>query len=326
MNGDHQPLLQRAANNPILAPRDWPYPVNSVFNPGAVLLPDGTTLLLCRVEDRCGISHFCIARSRNGVDNWEIDPVPALTPDPANHPEELWGIEDPRITFVPELNKYAVVYTAYSRAGPAVALALTVDFNRFERLGVVMPPADKDAALLPRRFNGYWLMIHRPITSLGAHIYISRSPDLIHWGRHHLVLPARQGAWWDASRVGLASPPLETPHGWLMFYHGVKDTPGGCIYRVGLALLDSNEPWRCVRRSTEWIFGPVMEYERVGDVTSVVFPCGSILEPDGDTIRVYYGAADTTICLAYARLSNLLEWLDRHSVHSCDIPGESIIT
>jgi len=326
MSGDRQLLLTRYEHNPILTARDWHYTVNTVFNPGAVLLPDGSTLLLCRVEDRRGISHLCAARSANGIDNWQIEPLPTLEPDPVNHPEELWGIEDPRITYIPELNKYAVTYTAFSRAGPAVALALTADFKHFERLGVVMPPADKDAALLPRRFNGYWLMIHRPSTALGAHIYISQSPDMIHWGRHHLVLPARQGAWWDASRVGLAAPPIETPQGWLMLYHGVKDTPSGSIYRVGLALLDLKEPWRCARRGTEWIFGPVMDYERIGDVNGVVFPCGIILEPDQETIRVYYGAADTSICLAWARKSELLKWLETHSADTCEIPIDRIIT
>lgn len=323
---DRQLLLRRWEKNPILTAADWPYTVNTVFNPGAVLLPDNTTLLFCRVEDRRGISHLCAARSKNGLDGWEIDPEPTFLPDPVRYPEELWGVEDPRITYVPELESYAITYTAYSRAGPAVGLALTRDFKEFQRLGVVMPPADKDAALLPRRFNGYWLMVHRPTTWLGAHIYISQSPDLIHWGRHHLVLPARQGAWWDASRVGLAAPPLETPHGWLLFYHGVKDTPGGVIYRVGLALLDREAPWRCVRRGDEWIFGPVKDYERVGDVSSVVFPCGAVLLPDGDTIRVYYGAADTSICVATASLKRLLEWLERHTSETCEVPGERMIT
>src|SRR5450631_2975324 len=105
-------LLERHPKNPILTAADWPYPAHTVFNPGATLLADGTTLLLCRVEDRRGLSHLCAARSVNGVDNWQIDPQPTLVSDPEHFPEELWGIEDPRITFVPELKKYAIVYTA----------------------------------------------------------------------------------------------------------------------------------------------------------------------------------------------------------------------
>jgi glycosyl hydrolase family 130 (putative beta-1,4-mannooligosaccharide phosphorylase) len=131
----------------------------------------GTTLLLCRVEDRRGLSHLCAARSRNGVDGWQIDSERTLMADPKNYPEELWGIEDPRITFVPELQQYVVTYTSYSRGGPGVSLALTKDFRTFERFGVIMPPDDKDSALLPRRIDGCWALIHRPMTTLGvAHV------------------------------------------------------------------------------------------------------------------------------------------------------------
>jgi len=111
----HAPLLRRHPANPILSAKDWPYSMNSVFNPGATRLPDGTTLLLCRVEDRRGLSHLCAARSRNGVDGWVIDKVPTLMPDPVNYPEELWGVEDPRITFVPELQQYVEIGRASCR-------------------------------------------------------------------------------------------------------------------------------------------------------------------------------------------------------------------
>jgi len=191
------------------------------------LLPDGTTLLLCRVEDRRGLSHLCAARSRNGVDGWQIDREPTLMPDAHHYPEEIWGIEDPRITFVPELQQYVVTYTSYSRGGPGVSLALTKDFRTFERYGVIMSPDDKDSALLPRRIDGYWALIHRPMTKLGSHMWISYSPDLRHWGRHRLMLEARRGAWWDANKIGLSPPPIETSRGWLVFYHGVRHTPSG---------------------------------------------------------------------------------------------------
>ena len=182
-----------------------------------------------------------------------------------------------------------------------------------------MPPEDKDAALLPIQFNGRWAMIHRPVASLphmGAHMWISHSPDLKHWGDHHILLAARRGGWWDANKIGLSPPPLRTPDGWLILYHGVRVTASGSIYRLGLALADLNDPCHVLARSGEWVFSPEEDYETFGDVDKVVFPCGWILE--GDEVRLYYGGADTCLALATASLSRLLAWLKQHNVH----PGE----
>ncbi len=307
---DADNLLQRHPANPILESKDWPYRINSVFNAGATLLPDGSTLLLCRVEDRRGLSHLCTAQSVNGVDGWKIDPEPTLMPNPREYPEELWGIEDPRITYVPELQQYAVAYTSYSKGGPGVSLALTKNFRIFERYGVIMSADDKDAALLPHRINGLWALIHRPMTPLGAHIWISYSPDLRHWGGHRVMMEARKGAWWDANKIGLSSPPIETQRGWLMLYHGVKQTASGSLYRIGLALFDLQKPDLCLLRGDSWIFGPEVDYERGGDVHDVVFPCGHTVSPDGDTLNIYYGAGDSCIALAHASVRSLLKWLD----------------
>jgi len=313
MNHGQPELFQRHRRNPILTAADWPYPVHTVFNPAATLLPDGTTLLLCRVEDSRGHSHLCAARSANGVDGWQIDPQPTMPADPDNHPEELWGIEDARITYVPELSQYAIVYTAYTRDGPGVALALTRDFQQFERFGLIMSPEDKDAALLPHRIGGNWALIHRPVSAPRAHMWISYSPDLRHWGSHKLILEARRGAWWDANKIGLSPPPIETPQGWLVIYHGVRMTAAGCIYRLGLALFDKDQPERLLKRGDEWVFGPEERYEQRGDVGNVVFPCGYTIGEDGDTIRIYYGAADTSIGLATGSIKAMLAWLDEHS-------------
>ena len=311
MNNQNLELFQRHERNPILTAAQWPYPVHSVFNPGAVLLPDGTTLLLCRVEDRRGHSHLCAARSTNGIDDWKIDSQPTLMPDPEHFPEELWGIEDPRVTFVSELNKYAVVYTAYTREGPGVSLALTEDFHIFERYGLIMQPEDKDAVLLPHRIDGNWALIHRPVSAPKANIWISFSSNLRHWGNHRLMLAARKGGWWDANKIGLASPPIETAKGWLVIYHGVRQNAAGSIYRLGLALFDLKAPEICLKRSDEWIFGPEESYEQRGDVDHVVFPCGSTIASDNDTIHLYYGAADTSIALATGSVNAMLEWMDQ---------------
>jgi predicted GH43/DUF377 family glycosyl hydrolase len=305
-------LFARHTANPILTAADWPYPVHTVFNPGAVRLENGETLLLCRAEDRRGLSHLSAARSVNGVDGWRIDPTPTLWPDPERYPEELWGIEDPRITYMEDLGQYAIAYTAFSRGGPGVALALTRDFVTFERLGLVMQPDDKDAALLPRRVNGSFALLHRPMTDAAAHIWISYSPDLRNWGAHHVVLQARRGGWWDANKIGLSPPLIETPRGWLMIYHGVRRTAAGSLYRLGLALLDLEHPDRVLLRGDAWVFGPETDYERQGDVGNVAFPCGAIVAADGDTLQVYYGAADTSIALATASIRELLRWLDQH--------------
>jgi predicted GH43/DUF377 family glycosyl hydrolase len=309
---DYETLFARHPANPILTKDHWPYPVNTIFNAGATLLEDGTTLLLCRVEDRRGHSHLCAARSPNGVNGWQMDPQPTLMPEPDKYPEELWGIEDPRITYVPELERYVVAYTSYSKGGPGVSLALTKDFHEFERYGLVMSPDDKDAALLPRKIGGLWALVHRPMTPLGTHMWISYSPDLRYWGNHKLMLEARRGAWWDANKIGLSPPPIETSRGWLVIYHGVRQTPAGCLYRIGVALFELENPEKCLLRGDSWIFGPEAEYERVGDVDDVVFPCGYTLGPDGDTINLYYGAADSSVALAHGSIDALLRWLDAH--------------
>ncbi len=310
MNIQTSELFRRHKSNPILSATDWPYPINSVFNAGAAILKDGTTLLLCRVEEKTGLSHLSAARSANGIDGWIIDKKPTLMHDPENFPEEIWGIEDPRITYIPELKKYAIVYTAYTFDGPGVSLAFTEDFRTFERYGLIMSPEDKDATLLPHRIGDFWALIHRPVSSPRAHIWISYSPDLRHWGSHKVILEARRGGWWDATKIGLSSPLIETSRGWLMIYHGVKLNAAGCIYRLGLALFDLQSPEICIKRGNEWIFGPIEPYEVVGDVSKVVFPCGYTIAPDGDTINLYYGAADTSMALATGSITECLAWLD----------------
>ncbi len=305
--------LFRRCPGPILSPAMWPYPANAVFNPGAALLPNGETLLLVRVEDRRGISHLTTAVSEDGIEGWRIAPRPTLLPDPEMHPEEEWGIEDPRITWIEQLGKFAIAYTAYSRGGPVVSLATTTDFVEFERLGAVLLPEDKDAALFPRSFGGRWAMLHRPLAApngAGPSIWLSFSPDLVHWGSHGVLLPPREGAWWDARKIGLSPPPIEVDGGWLVLYHGVRVTAAGSLYRVGLALLDRDDPRKVLRRGQEWVFGPEEPYEKVGDVGDVVFPCGAIHLPERDELRIYYGAADMCVGMATARVSELLAWLE----------------
>lgn len=305
-----QQLFQRYEGNPILTCEQWSHTVNAVFNAGAVSF-GGETLLLVRVEDRSGISHLSIARSADGYTDWRIEAEPSFEPLPGSY-DEAWGIEDPRITQCGD--EYMIVYTGYSRGGPLVRLASTRNFRTFERRSTLMPPDDKDAALFPCQFDGRWALLHRPSSGDQAHIWLSWSPDLRHWGDHTTLVHARRGGWWDANKIGLGPPPLLTEYGWLVLYHGVRMTAAGAIYRLGLVLLDREDPGLVLIRGNEWVFGPESDYERSGDVPEVVFPCGWILEDDRRTIRLYYGAADTTVCVATGDLEEIMGYLYHHCV------------
>jgi predicted GH43/DUF377 family glycosyl hydrolase len=299
-------LVTRYEENPVLTAADWPSPVNAVFNPAAVR-HDGETLLLVRVEDRTGISHLGLARSADGLSGWRIEPEWALLADTGSELERH-GIEDPRITRVGD--EYLVTYTAYSSGGPLVCLAATRDFRAYERRGAILAPENKDAALFPEPIGGQFAILHRPVASSAPPgIWIGRSPDLTHWGDHEPVLPAGAKGAWDSSKVGLGPPPLPTAEGWLLLYHGVRETAAGAIYRCGLALLDRDHPERVLSRSASWVLAPEAAYERIGDVGNVVFPCGWTLLEDGDTLHLYYGAADSCVCVATASLGALLAHL-----------------
>ncbi len=301
-------LFRRHPANPILTADDWPTAVNVVFNPAAVEIR-GETVLLARVEARTGISHLTVARSANGVDGWSVEPEPLLAPRAGNDGEE-WGFEDARAVWVEELDRHVISCTAYGPDGPAVFLATSADFRTVERIGIVVSPEDKNAALLPERVAGKWILFHRPTTGFAAThagISLSRSADLRSWSPPEVVMQPREGAWWDSLRIGIGPPLLKTEHGWLLVYHGVKETVAGAIYRVGLALLDLEEPTRVLRRTATWVLSPRETYERQGDVPNALFPCGLIHDRVSNELRLYYGAADTSICLATASFDAVLE-------------------
>jgi predicted GH43/DUF377 family glycosyl hydrolase len=308
----HQ-LFTRHPDNPILTPEDWPYTVNAVFNPGATIGPDGETLLLVRVEDRSGLSHFTVARSQDGFTGWRVDSRPTLERRVTRY-EEAGGIEDPRITKIED--DYLIAYTGLSPGGPLVCLASTRDFRAFQRRAIVSTPEDKDAALFPKTFDGRHAILHRPVSPYArgdAHIWISFSPDLRHWGDHQVLIESRRAGQWDREKIGVGPPPLPTKDGWLVLFHGVKATAAGSLYRAGIALLDLENPTRVLARSDEWVLGPEAIYERTGDVPGVVFPTGWIADGEGG-VRMYYGAADTCVAVASARIDDLVGFVHSHGI------------
>lgn len=295
-------IFQRWERNPLITMLDIPYKCNTVFNAGVTKFNDEYYMLI-RVESLQGHSVILVANSHDGY-HFTVDAAPCMYPSNFEpfKTYEARGVEDPRITLLD--GKYYVLYTAYSCYGPRLGLAKTEDFKTFERIALVSEPGNKDGVLFPRKINGQYVRLDRPIGNEIGNIWISYSNDLIHWGNTEILAEIREGRW-DFYRIGASVPPIETEKGWLEIYHGVKFTTSGPIYRLGALLLELENPGKVIGRSDIPLLTPREIYERVGDINNVVFSCGAIVEDDGE-VKLYYGAADTCICLATAHIDDIL--------------------
>jgi predicted GH43/DUF377 family glycosyl hydrolase len=303
------PIFTRHEDNPILTAEDMPFSAQAVLNPGATE-QDGQVVLLLRVEEGSGYSNIHVARSDNGVDGWTVEPRPLLEHGLEDLRYERWGCEDARVVWLDDERCWYITYTAYSPAGAAVGLARSEDLVEVERIGLITAPASKDAALFPRKFDGRWAVLHRPVAGGGIeNIWIAYSPDLIYWGEPHCVMTESTGPAWDAVKVGVGPPPLAVEDGWLLIYHGVKNYGGNPVYRAGAALLDPDRPHKVRARSAEGLFKATEVYETSGLMPNVVFPSGLLRR--GDELWMYYGAADTSVALAIASLDDVLATLHR---------------
>ena len=216
---------------------------------------------------------------------------------------ESFGIEDSRVTEIE--GRFYLTYTAVSPSGVAVGMSSTDDWQTFQAHGVIIPPSNKDCALFPQKVNGEYLCLHRPSNVYigGNYIWLGRSPDLMHWGRHTCLAWSRPGMW-DSARVGAGAEPIWTERGWLVIYHGANEESRYCL---GALLLDLDNPGKVLARSQEPIMEPLEPYERTGFFGNVVFTNGHTL--DGDTITLYYGASDEVICGAYLSVQQILDTL-----------------
>ncbi|RKY64722.1 MAG: glycosidase [Candidatus Latescibacterota bacterium] len=297
-------VFHRWEGNPVLTLEDIPFRCNTVFNGTPVKL-GREYLLLLRVEGQQGYSFFALAKSWDGF-HFEVEEIPVLFParEGVFGVYEQEGIEDPRATSLDGC--YYVMYTAYSKYGPRIALAKTEDFHTFERIALISEPGNKDGVLFPEKIGGRYVRLDRPIGLGVGSIWISYSEDLYAWGDSKVLLSPREG-YWDSYRVGASVPPIKTEWGWLEIYHGVQMTSSGPVYRVGTALLDLEDPSKVVARCKVPLLSPRENYERIGDVPNVVFACGAIVEPDGE-VKMYYGAADTCLCVATAKLEDIIRY------------------
>ncbi len=299
-------LFERSPANPILQAGDMPFPCKAVCNPAACLV-DGETLLLLRAIDHEDHSHLVAARSHDGISGWRVQDPPLLSPGHGGAWYETLGCEDPRITYLLDRGDYVIAYVGSSEQGAGICLATTTDFQSVSRLGLVIHPYNKDAALFPRKVGGRYLLLHRPTAGPLENVWMSGSEDLRHWGSPVCVLQEDQQPGWDSGKVGTGPTPIETSEGWLLIFHGVQLEETGWLYRVGLALLDLEDPSRIVAKAPQWVFGPTQSYEMRGEKPGIVFPTGAVVQ--SGILRLYYGAADTSVAVASARLEDLLQVL-----------------
>lgn len=247
------------------------------------------------------ISHLRIARSADG-ENFVIDEKPI---DIDYVPEEKWGMEDPRITEID--GTYYINYTAVSELGAATSMISTTDFINYQRHGIIFMPENKDVCIFNEKINGYYYAYNRPVPkAFGTpDIWISRSPDLLHWGNHQHVLGVSEEVSWDNGRIGGGAPAIKTDRGWLSIYHACDREN---VYHLGAYLTPLDKPGEITHKTRLPILSPEMEYEKIGFFGNVVFTCGVIRE--GEELLVYYGAADDKIALCRFTLQEIFDLME----------------
>ncbi|GAP22177.1 glycoside hydrolase family 130 protein [Leptolinea tardivitalis] len=301
-------VVWRYSQNPII-PRDLIPSSNSIFN-SAVVPFNGEFRGVFRVDNKKREMNLHSGSSKDGLHfTLKNDPIEWIHTDP-----ELAKFEyryDPRVTWIED--RYYVSW-CNGFYGPTIGLGYTYDFEKFYFLENALLPYNRNGVLFPRRINGKYVMFSRPSdnghTPFG-NIYLSQSPDMIHWGEHRFVMGTKDG--WQSTKIGAGPTPIETKEGWLLFYHGVITSCNGFVYSFGAALLDLDQPWKVIYRSAPYLLSPQTIYECVGDVPNVAFPCASLYQESTGKIAIYYGGADTVTALAFCKVDEVLDFLKKNS-------------
>jgi len=301
--------LKRHEGNPVIRPADFPG-ADAVFNCGQTMYKGKTILLVAVVLKGDFYPRMHVAESEDGI-NFTIRPEPFITRSEKFGYYDNWPI-DPRITYMEDEDVYYIMRPANSASGCAAILGKTKDFETYEDVEIIALPNNRVPCLFPGKIGGSYVRLDRPYNLISpphnhdqtGHIWISYSPDLIHWGRHrHLLSPWSH---WNGVKIG-PTPPVKTDAGWLELIHGVGNSCTGQRYHVGAMLLDLDDPSKIVGKAESYILCADAEYEFMGRVPNVVFPCGFIVDSDRDRVRLYYGGADTCIGLATGSLSEIID-------------------
>ncbi len=304
------PIVERYSGNPILTRDDVPYPVATVHNAGATRYEDRYVLLF-RSHLHNGRSIIGIAWSDDGY-RFEVAPEPFMVPakEGVFSIYEEYGVEDPRICLID--GAYYITYSAYSRFGVRIGLARTREFKTVERVSLISQADMRNVVLFPETFDGRYARLDRPHSEINPWcIWLSWSTDLVHWGDSVPVIQP-VSYHWDEMKIGPGATPIRTPEGWLNIYHGVFPTMDGSVYRLGVALHDLADPARVIGVADDWILSPEDPWELTGYVHNVVFTCGAVAENDG-TIKIYWGGADSVLCVGTARIQDLVDLCRNHS-------------
>ncbi len=311
----NEKIFQRYSGNPIISPNALPE-ANTIFNSAVVPFKNGFAGVF-RADHQDLYSRLHVGFSNDGL-KWNIQANRIqFEINDSDIPDvnfEDNSCYDPRVTRID--NIFYVTWCHYpgTHSGPAMGLAKTTDFKTFELMESVMLPFNRNAVLFPRKINGNYAILHRPSdtghTPFGD-IYYSSSPDLIHWGKHRYLFGPTTG--WQGTKIGAGPVPIETKEGWLVIYHGVKNSCSGFIYSVGAAILDIDKPWKLLYRTRPYLLAPTEHYERIGDTPNVVFPCAAVVD-ESDKVTLYYGCADTVMGVAYAQLNEILNFVKTNSL------------
>lgn len=303
-------IIWRYSANPIIK-RDAAKNANSIFNSAVVPYNNGFAGVF-RVDDTGRNMQLRSGFSKDGI-NWTISDKRIEFVSEKDVPQPFEYGYDPRVTKIDD--KYYISWCNGFNEKPTIGLAYTTDFINFIQLENAFLPFNRNGVLFPRKINGNYMMLSRPSddghTPFGD-IYISQSPDLTFWGMHRFVMSPISP--WEKTKIGAGPVPVETERGWLIFYHGVLTSCNGYVYSFSAALLDSEEPWKVLKRGSRYLFNPRELYECVGDVPNVTFPCASIVDADTGRIAVYYGCADTVTGLCFTTVDKVIDWIDENSI------------
>ena len=304
------PVVRRYSKNPILTVKQVPYEVSTLHNAG-VVKHENQYIMLFRSHLHNGRSIIGMAKSDDGY-QFDVSPEPFMTPSSEGvfAEYEEYGVEDLRIN--PCEGEYLLTYSCYSRHGVRIGLARTKDFSTIERIALITQADLRNIVIFPEKINGRYARLDRPHSEISPwSIWISYSPDLIYWGDSKVVMKPLTYHW-DEMKIGPGAPPIKTSKGWLSIYHGVFKNMSDCVYRLGVALHDLEDPSKMVGISDKWILQPDDPWEISGYVSNVVFSCGAVPEEDG-TLKIYWGGADTVMCVGEAHIDELIDLCLNHT-------------